>query len=270
MDRAPIWDDLTTFDGEPWRDRVDLVTAGIPCQPFSVAGERRGIHDPRWLWPDLWRVIGESGARALFLENTPRIRTAALPIILADLAESGWSAEWGLLRASDVGAPHQRNRFFLLAYADGNGLEEFGGGSVFDSLGTTLGDDTDRRHEGMADTDEPGLEGTQPAGRRHLPAGSGEELAHADEPGRDGRTGEIDQAGGWGQPADSSHAFPPGRDDDDGWRRWLDAGGPAPAVRRDSHGTAYRMDRLRCLGNAVVPLQAAHAFRQLSERHLSR
>lgn len=266
LDPAPIWDDLTTFDGSRWRDMVEIVTAGIPCQPFSVAGERRGIHDPRWLWPDLWRVVNECGARSIFLENTPGIRKAALPLILADLAESGWSAEWGLLGASDVGAPHQRNRFFLLAHASGAAVGEQprrsswasgegeaatghagdtladtnGGrrqqlrlGSVHNGLGETLGHDADGQSgEELADSHLEGLEGPEPEERYVMPAGSGR--------------------------------FPPGPESDGWWDgTW---NGPQPAVRRDSPRAAYRMDRLRCLGNAVVPLQAALAFRQLSAR----
>lgn len=69
MDRCPIWDDLESFDGSAYRGRVDIVAAGIPCQGASVAGKRLGIEDERWLWPELWRVVVECGARWLFLEN---------------------------------------------------------------------------------------------------------------------------------------------------------------------------------------------------------
>ena len=72
LDQAPVWDDLTGFDGRPWRGAVDLVSAGYPCQPFSVAGRRKGTNDPRHLWPHVARVISECGPVWVFLENVPR------------------------------------------------------------------------------------------------------------------------------------------------------------------------------------------------------
>lgn len=114
--RAAIWDDLTTFDGKPWRGCVDIISGGIPCQPFSVAGRRTGVDDERWIWKDAARVISEVEPRCVFIENVPGIIHAGLPEILSDLAALGFDAEWGTLAASDVGAPHVRNRFWLLAY----------------------------------------------------------------------------------------------------------------------------------------------------------
>ena len=72
LDRAPIWSDLTTFDARPWRGRVDIVTAGFPCQPFSAAGQQRGIDDDRWLWPAIARIINDVGPRFVVLENVAR------------------------------------------------------------------------------------------------------------------------------------------------------------------------------------------------------
>ncbi len=89
--RAPVWDDVTTFDGVPWRGRVDLVTAGFNCQPFSAAGQRRGVDDERWLWPDIARIIADVGPRYVFLENVTGLVRAGLPHILADLADLGFA-----------------------------------------------------------------------------------------------------------------------------------------------------------------------------------
>jgi DNA (cytosine-5)-methyltransferase 1 len=115
LDQAPIWDDLTTFDGTAWRGRVDCVTAGFPCQPFSVAGSRLGIDDERWLWPAIRDIIREVGPRFVFLENVPQLVRHGLPYVLSDLANLGFDAEWGMHSASEVGAPHIRERFWLLA-----------------------------------------------------------------------------------------------------------------------------------------------------------
>lgn len=117
LDQAPIWDDLTTFDGQPWRNRVDLISAGFPCQPFSLAGSQLGVNDHRWLWPAIKRIICDVGPSFVFLENVPQLVRGGLPFVLADLAELGFNAEWGLYSAAEVGAPHKRERFWLLAYA---------------------------------------------------------------------------------------------------------------------------------------------------------
>ena len=81
LDPAPVWDDVATFDGRPWRGAVDIVTAGYPCQPFSVAGKRRGADDPRHLWPHVARIVGEVEPPFVFLEMTNpsvRVSTATL------------------------------------------------------------------------------------------------------------------------------------------------------------------------------------------------
>jgi DNA (cytosine-5)-methyltransferase 1 len=118
LDPAPIWDDLTTFDSGAWRGRVDCITAGFPCQPFSLAGSQRGIDDERWLWPAIKRIVREVGPRFVFLENVPELVRGGLPFVLADLADLGFDAEWGLHSAAEVGAPHKRERFWLLADTD--------------------------------------------------------------------------------------------------------------------------------------------------------
>ncbi len=113
----PIWDDVRTFDGRPWRDLVDVVTAGFPCQPFSAAGKRRGEADERNLWPDTIRIIREVAPRYCLLENSPNLLcTSYWGTILDDLATSGYSVRWCVLSACRFGAPHTRERLFAVAY----------------------------------------------------------------------------------------------------------------------------------------------------------
>ena len=118
LDQAPIWDDLCTFDGAAWRGRVDIVTAGFPCQPFSSAGKQLGLDDERWIWPWIARIIADVQPRYVFLENVTGLIRAGLGHVLTDLAELGFDAEWGVLSAADVGAPHRRQRVWILADAD--------------------------------------------------------------------------------------------------------------------------------------------------------
>jgi DNA (cytosine-5)-methyltransferase 1 len=98
--------------------QADVVSAGIPCQPFSQAGPRRGVSDERWLWPALYAVVRALRPAYVVVENVPAIlRTPAWPQILADLARARFDAQWTVLSACTVGAPHLRDRVFLMAYS---------------------------------------------------------------------------------------------------------------------------------------------------------
>jgi len=247
LDCAPIWDDLATFDGKPWRGGVDLVSAGFPCQPFSTAGLRLGKADERWLWPAIARVLRDvRPQRYVLLENVPPVIRHGLGDILGTLAELGFAAEWDVFSAAGVGAPHRRRRFFLLGVADG-GRER--------------------------------LEGLAPAGPEARPVGrsGGAKVADADGRGR-----EVERGGGVldrhraalgvnaNRPSEWT-PWPPGPSDAEGWEAYLAAGGPLPAVRRGVDGAAprvvrHRVERLHALGNGVVPLVVAHAFRALAAR----
>lgn len=117
LDDAPIWDDVTDFDGEPWRGHIDLICGGFPCQPWSYAGSRREMEDERWLWPEFARVIRQVEPGFVFLENVPGLLVRGLGAVLRDLAEMGFHAEWGVLSACAIGAPHTRERVFVLAHS---------------------------------------------------------------------------------------------------------------------------------------------------------
>ncbi len=118
LDSAPIWDDLATFDGWPWRGSVDLVAAGFPCQDISTAGRGEGIQpgNRSGLWYEVARVVCEVGPRLVFLENVTAIASRGLGIVLGDLAALGFDAEWDVFSAAGIGAPHLRQRFFLLGF----------------------------------------------------------------------------------------------------------------------------------------------------------
>lgn len=115
---APNHRDVTAID---WREvePVDILTAGYPCQPFSKAGKRKGTNDERHLWPHVHAAIRTLRPRIVCLENVTGHLGLGFDRVLADLAEIGFNAEWTTLRASDIGAPHHRDRLFILAYPDG-------------------------------------------------------------------------------------------------------------------------------------------------------
>jgi len=236
---APIWDDLLTFDGTGWRGRVDCITTGFPCQPFSQAGSRLKTDDERWLWPHIERIIGEVGPWLIILENVPGILDGGAAPILGSLAEMGYDAEWGVLAAAQVGAAHKRDRWFCVAVRP----------EYLDALADAHG-----RHRVEPDTIPGGSRPISSEGQQRFVRGGGRGATVADP--HDSRRGEqrrpisnvekyqTAECGGW-------------------WATELCLG-------RVADGVAYRVDRLRAIGNGVVPLQAAHAVRSLCERLLER
>lgn len=112
----PIWDDVTTFDGRPWRGIVDVISGGFPCQDISAAGRGAGIDGERsGLWSEMARVIGEVRPRFVFVENSPMLISRGLGRVLADLATLGFDAKWGIVGAHHATAPHKRDRIWVLA-----------------------------------------------------------------------------------------------------------------------------------------------------------
>ena len=113
---APIWSDVSSFDGRPWRGVVDFIAGGFPCQDVSDAGPREGIRrgNRSGLWFEFARIVGEVGPRYVFVENVARLTLRGLDIVLGTLAELGFDAEWTTLRAEEVGAAHERDRTFIL------------------------------------------------------------------------------------------------------------------------------------------------------------
>ena len=110
----PIWDDVDTFDGHPWHGVVDVLSAGFPCQGFSVAGKQKGADDPRNKWPATARIIGEVRPSRVILENVPGIRKY-VRVVAGDLTDLGYDCKWGVISAREAGALHLRKRWDCLA-----------------------------------------------------------------------------------------------------------------------------------------------------------
>lgn len=114
----PIWDDVRTFDGKPWRGRIDVVSGGFPCQDISIAGRGDGLDGERsGLWLDMARIVREVEPQFVFVENSPMLVDRGLGRVLGDLAEMGFDARWGVLGADALGAPQHRERIWILADA---------------------------------------------------------------------------------------------------------------------------------------------------------
>jgi len=192
---APIWTDLKTLPVDCFRDRVDIITGGYPCQPFSAAGKRAGKDDPRHLWPWIRQHVDTIRPSRCFFENVEGHISLGLREVVEDLESLGYTTTWGIFSASEVGAPHQRKRVYILAY-----------------------------------TNDASSEG------RGVPGG-------------------VHQK----HPQSNSSCDGVGRE---ATQQWL----PEPGLGRVVDGCANRVDRLRLLGNGVVPQTAAKAWTILNRR----
>jgi len=260
LDRAPVYGNLTSFDGRPWRGLVDCVVGGFPCQPFSTAGTRRGALDSRYLWPHVARVVGEVRPEWCFFENVRGlVSRPELRDIVGDLTGMDYRVALGLFPASELGAPHRRERLFILAHSNAHGLHERaalqGGEPVADRHGG--GCAAVQGQEAAAGVAALGDPGVSSAAKHLVP------LARR-------RT----RPGSW----------PPRRDSSQAWRG-VRAVDPSllPSLKK---GSRRRLNpdfvewlmglprgwtegpslvaRLRVLGNAVVPAVAALAWLELS------
>ncbi len=114
----PIWDDIRTFDGRPWCGSVDIITGGFPCQDISTAGKGAGLGgEHSGLWTEMARIVGEVRPRYVFVENSPMLTSRGLGRVLGDLAALGFDARWGVVGAVHAGAPHKRERIWIVADA---------------------------------------------------------------------------------------------------------------------------------------------------------
>jgi len=246
---VPRHDDVRTA-AEWWGDRPrpDLICGGFPCQPVSVAGLKLAQDDERWLWPAMAACIGALRPRFALMENVPGLLARGMGDVLGALAALGYDAEWDCVPASAVGAPHQRDRVWIVA----NSAELLGDGGDGEP-GRQVPEPGDRRRAAAAVADAEGQcrELRQAAGERPgRLAGSGAEVPDAD--GQCRRTF---------RPVSATQARPV---DSPGRRRQLAGVNPWPAepdVGRVAHGIPRRVDRLRGLGNAVVPQVAEHIGR---------
>lgn len=263
---APLWSDLRTFDFRAWRGLVDGIVGGYPCQPFSYAGSRRGADDPRHLWPAIAAGIRAAEPAWCFFENVAGHLSLGFREVAGGLQGMGYGVAAALVTAEEVCAPHRRERLFILAYRDSDAIrdesrrgcwESGAGSSVARDASEVLVDPAgERRGEGRPESVVVG-------GRNAI---TGAERAVANAVRERGRGGDAERA-------DAANAFPPGPDNAHRWRRVI-AVRPdlAPAVEPDVRGGAdglargldlSRSDRLRILGNGVVPQQAAYAWRLL-------
>jgi DNA (cytosine-5)-methyltransferase 1 len=270
----PIWDDVQTFDGRPWRGIVDVVSGGFPCQDISAAGKGAGITGSRsGLWSEMARIIGEVQPRYAFVENSPVLTSRGLGTVLGDLAALGFDARWGVVSAADVGAPHLRERIWIMAYSNSNSQSI--GAINAGSLQKTNLDDSNGFGCGKPDILCEQQRGTEIVGAGEVVANStsvGQQTeSNSKQYFQTHKVGQTNQfrsgskvfansnisqrQGNWrekpnGEENGSIRGF--------GW--WL----TEPNVGRVANGVAARVDRLKAIGNGQVPGVAATAWRILN------
>lgn len=182
---APIWDDVTTLNGNLFREQIDIIYGGFPCQDISVAGNGKGLEGKRsGLFYEVCRLVEEIQPRFVFLENVPAIRTRGLREVIREFTAMGYDCRWTCVSAGEIGAPHLRKRWFLLAHTNCERLE----------------------------------------GQREKSSGIKKEQQ------------------------DTGNTC--------GWK-------VTPYLGRVDDGTTFRVDRIKSLGNGVVPSQVKEAFRRL-------
>lgn len=228
---------------------VDVICGGFPCQDVSAAGRGKGLEGERsGLWYEMLRIVRELGPRVVIVENVSALQRRGLDVVAQGLQDAGYAVEAARIRAEDVGAPHRRERLFIVAYTNSDPLRKR---SEWESKRLALGVQA-------PEISEPGH--------------AGQELACADSDGCEGITSaRLHAYGAWRHDAFGRHGFPPWRGDAEAWRTWTEHGGPQPGVRRGADGVSGRLDgfarrnRLKALGNAVVPQVAEEIGRMILE-----
>jgi len=257
LDDAPIWGDISTFDGREFRGLVDIITGGFPCQPHSVAGKQKGESDARNLWPDTLRIISEVAPRYVLLENVPGILAKGYGgTVIGQLSEAGYDCRWEVISASDVGASHLRKRWWCLGVlADPEGERHRGGSS------TERGDG-----ERVVQSEEQGWSevGSEAKGRNR-------ELA--DSEGERGQRLQSEGGVSWEPQVPIGNrsrdeglvdipTWPPSPSNASGWERVLrERPDLTPALEKEiesqfrgmDDGRSRRVDELKALGNGIVP-----------------
>lgn len=239
----PIWSDVCSFDGKPWRGIVDVISGGFPCQDISAAGKGVGISGTQsGLWKEMARIICEVQPRFALVENSPMLTSRGLGTVLGDLAEIGYDAQWRCLSAAECGAPHLRDRIWIMAYARSER-----------SLGRRAETRWQARGEAHGYDVETGL------------------VCNADKQ----RKTSIQRFQSWAQRkfSNAKHGRRQRRNKAiQGWKKtskttvsssWWAV---EPELGRVANGVAHRVDRITALGNGQVPRVAAMAWWILHER----
>ena len=259
---VPRWRDIRTLTGDSFYERtglrtVDVISGGFPCQPFSLAGKREGKDDDRYLWPEMLRVIRELNPTWVIGENVPGIVNLALDTVLSDLENEGYTAQPFIIPACGVDAPHKRERVCIVAYSINRG-------SVVCRNRELSNADADERkgNDNRRGTEEPVTREWWKDEPRTVGMVDGlSESVHADDTDTESKRSAWQSCselcgGGTIQTQIrgtlGSHSA---------WHNWPDE----PGICRVVDGIPNRVDRIKSLGNAVVPQQFYIFFKLIAD-----
>lgn len=244
---VPIHDDIRTFTAKPREYQV--ITGGFPCQDISVAGLQKGITEETrsGLFFELMRVIRMVRPQYVVLENVAAILNRGLDIVLKELSEAGYDAEWSVIPASSVGACHQRSRWWLVAYSNDNGLPSTEECRLYDKA-------SDRTQEGQNQSCQS-ERSSEPSSSRAIQSST--EFTNSYSKGMERRKFTINeklQKTGFTWQSNTPHLSPE-------WRKYVSKS----VLCRGDDGLRNRVDRLRSLGNSVVPQCAAIPLQRVKD-----
>lgn len=248
---VPIYEDVRLLDGDELQarhGRIDVICGGYPCQPFSTAGKRKGKDDDRHLWPEVNRLLVAIRPTWAIFENVAGHVSMGLDEVLADLENAGYSWWAGVIPACAVDAPHRRGRVWIVANSGGGRCGGSGQGEVQQPWGA------EAERPGEVVSDDDGIDwsadqGKPDAGtdRRNIAAGVREDVSDAMRAGLSKRN--VARGTGASSEGILAGSEPERTSPEDGWREWP----VEPGICRVAYGVPRRVDRLRGLGNAVVP-----------------
>ena len=220
---VPIFDDVSTLKGEDIEETVDVICGGFPCQDISLAGKGAGLEGKRsGLWSEFKRLIEEIKPKYAIIENVSALRSRGLDQVLREISEIGYDAEWHCITASSVGAPHRRDRIWILAYPNSAGRRE---------------SNQEMERGSSEQLDSSSVQSSQDV--------SNANLTRLERWLSDG----IASSQGWEESSDGCST-----ERSVGWRRGRNGEWTSePSVGRVVDGFPGRVDRLKQLGNAVVP-----------------
>jgi DNA (cytosine-5)-methyltransferase 1 len=222
--RAPIWDDIRTLRSSTLGSSIDLIYGGFPCQDISIAGHGKGLAGERsGLFWEIHRLAKEILPKFIFLENVPAITSRGGLTVIRAFAEMGYDCRWCVISAASIGALHRRERWFLLAYSNGNNLRKQYKPKQHQSKALSCSDGVKKY---VANTMRKGCQNREKEGQDQA---SEEPTLRADR--------ESERIRLWKETVSS--------------------------MDRTTHGIPNRVDRVRALGNSVVPEQAKEAFKIL-------
>ena len=288
LDPAPVYTDVESFPFRQFRGKVDILSGGFPCTPFSVAGGRKGTDDERHLYPFISAGIRECQPTIVFLENVPGIVSTKLPsgesvlqYVLRDLESMGYTATAGIFSAEEVRAPHRRDRVFILAYAQSSGRTKRE--PTTQGSGSQAHRPSQRRSQaGELDDTHAGhireIQELRTGGNSAVQAGQSGELGDTDIQRLEGVESRINPTKEWTdavQPvglqgrADFEWPARPGNEP----HEWEEPRTTQRRLGRAVDGAdsgvdpvKFRVERIHLIGNGVIPQVAERAYRVLAER----